>query len=66
VGGADRRTADEFLGLARSLDIASPDQVTKNRLRVLLQRVAGVAMMVNQVGVPVVEAARGLKDALGL
>lgn len=66
VGDADRQTADEFLGLTRSLDIASPDQATKNRLRVVLQRVVGVAAMVNQAGIPVIEAARGLKNALGL
>ena len=66
VRGTDRQAVVEFLELATSLNVKSPDEVDKNRLREALQKLAGVATMVGQVGVPVIEAIRGLKDALGL
>lgn len=64
--GTDRHTVVEFLDLAKSLNAKSPDLVDKYHLRAALQKVAGVATMVGQVGVPTIEAIRGLKDALGL
>jgi hypothetical protein len=64
--GADRQAVVEFLALAESLNAEFPDQVDKRHLRAALQKIAGIATMVGQVGVPVIEAIRGLKDALGL
>jgi uncharacterized protein Yka (UPF0111/DUF47 family) len=57
----DRQAVAEFLELAKS-----PDQVDKHHLRAVMLNVAGVATMAGQVGVPVIEAIRRLKDALGL
>lgn len=64
--GTDKQAVAEFLDLAKSLDANSQNQVDKHHLRAALQNVAGVATMVGQVGAPVIEAIRGLKDALGL
>ncbi|MFG2042957.1 hypothetical protein [Dactylosporangium sp. NPDC048998] len=61
VSPADRELVDEQLGVLS----AGPDQ-DRGTLRRALSTVAGVAMVVGQVGAPVIQAVRQVTAALGM
>jgi hypothetical protein len=61
VSAGDRQTIDESMKVIRSADQAEPG-VTRRALA----NIAGVATMVGQVGVPVVEAVRKVMAAFGM
>lgn len=61
VSSDDRAMIDESMQVVRSGDDAD-----KGRLRAALRNIAGVAAMVGQVGVPVIEAIRGVMKAFGI
>ncbi|MFJ1766488.1 hypothetical protein ACIOD2_39590 [Amycolatopsis sp. NPDC088138] len=60
VSGTDRQVVDESLAT-----LQAPQPPEPARLRRALGAVSGVAMMVGQVGAPVVEAVRKVMAALG-
>jgi hypothetical protein len=60
VSATDRQVIDESMTI-----IASGDKVESGTLRRALGNIAGIATMVGQVGVPVVEAVRKVMTAFG-
>jgi hypothetical protein len=61
VSGSSRQAADEFLGLA-----GSDAPVQKHELRETLVKIGGVATLVGQVGVPVIQAIQKVSQVLHL
>jgi hypothetical protein len=61
VSTADRQVIDESMKA-----IGTGDNVEKGTLRRALSNIAGVATVVGQVGVPVIESVRAVMAALGL
>ncbi len=61
VSAADRQVIDESMKA-----IGTGDNVEKGTLRRALGNIAGVATMVGQVGVPVIESVRAVMAAFGL
>jgi hypothetical protein len=61
VSIADRQVIDESMDVVRTADHAE-----KGTLRRALGNVAGIAAMVGQVGVPVIESVRAVMAALGV
>lgn len=61
VSAADRQVIDESMNI-----VHRADNVEKGTLRRSLSNIAGVAAMVGQVGVPVIESARAMMAAFGL
>jgi hypothetical protein len=63
TSGQDRQVVDDFLSLANSTEDGG---VERHRIREALLQIGGVATLVGQVGVPVIEAIQKVKEALGL
>lgn len=61
VSAADRQVIDESMNT-----IGTGDKVEKQHLRRALGNIAGVAAMVGQVGVPVIESIRKVMAAFGM
>jgi hypothetical protein len=61
VSSADRHALDESMNA-----IGTADNVEKGTLRRALGNIAGIATMVGQVGVPVIEAVRGVMAAFSI
>lgn len=61
VSAADRRVIDESMDT-----IGTGDNLDRGTLRRALGNIAGVAAMVGQVGVPVIESVRQVMAALGV
>jgi hypothetical protein len=61
VSAADRRVIDESMDT-----IGTGDNVDRGALRRALGNIAGIATMVGQVGVPVIESVRQVMAALGV
>jgi hypothetical protein len=61
VSAADKQIIDESVGILRH-----EDAVETSSLRRALQNLAGIASLVGEVGVPVIEAARKAMAALGI
>lgn len=61
VSAADRQVIDESMKA-----IGTGDNVEKGTLRRALSNIAGIATVVGQVGVPVIESVRAVMAALGL
>jgi hypothetical protein len=61
VSAADRRVIDESMNT-----IGTAETVDKGTLRRALGNIAGVATMVGQVGVPVIESVRQVMAAFGV
>jgi hypothetical protein len=61
VSTADRQVIDESMSVVRQADT-----VEKGALRRALSNIAGVATMVGQVGVPVIESVRAVMNAFGM
>jgi hypothetical protein len=61
VSAADRQVIDESMNIVRRAD-----NVEKGTLRRALSNIAGVATMVGQVGVPVIESVRAVMAAFGV
>jgi hypothetical protein len=61
VSATDRQVIDESMTI-----IGSGDKVESGTLRRALGNIAGIATMVGQVGVPVVEAVREVMTAFGI
>jgi hypothetical protein len=61
VSAADRQVIDESMNIVRRAD-----NVEKGTLRRALSNIAGVAAMVGQVGVPVIESVRAVMAAFGV
>jgi hypothetical protein len=61
VSGAPQQAADEFLQL-----VDSGAQLKKHELREALVKIGGVATLVGQVGVPVIQAIQKVSQALHL
>jgi hypothetical protein len=61
VSAADRQVIDESMKA-----IGTGDNVEKGTMRRALSNIAGVATVVGQVGVPVIESIRAVMTALGL